>query len=177
MNKNTKLIALVSLAVLLLGYLFVVQPRMESEDLEGQIYSRYRLLAKYRSLEEESSHLGADSDALVGELKGYGKSYLKGQNPSLGAAELQKIVGGYAADAGLQLLTVKPMPFVERDEFVEVPLQFDFRGDIEALRDFSVTLGAKGLGLRVSKLSVSVVNVREPSVLNIKIAIHGIMKL
>ncbi len=174
--KNKK-----ALAVMLLGAalasLLMVQPWMSSADIEEELFSRYRLLVKYRSLAEESESFGGNADALRKELESYEKRLLEGSNPSLGFAELQRVVSGHVKRSGLTLLTVKPMAFLERDEYAEIPLQVDLQGDMKSFRDLVRKMEAEDLALRISKLSISVADVRKPYKLNIKIAVHGMIKL
>ncbi len=174
-NKKNLVVILLGGAIVFL--LFLVQPWMNSTDMEEELFSRYRLLLKYRSLVEESKSLGGNVDALRDELKSYEERLLEGSNTSLGFAELQRVVSGHVQSAGLKLLTVKPMPIIERDEYVEIPLQVDLQGDMKSFRDLVRKLEAEHLALRVSKLSISVADVRNPYKLNIKIAIHGMIKL
>ena len=175
-KKNKKVLAAIFLGAAVV-YFFVAQPGMKSTDMEEELFSRYRLLVKYRSLAEESESLGGNADELVKELESYEKRLLEGSNTSLGFAELQRVVIGHVQRSGLKLQTVKPMAYIERGEYVEVPLQVDMQGDIRACRNLVQKLESESLGLRISKLSISVADVRKPDRLNVKIAIHGMIKL
>lgn len=175
--KDKKKLALFVLAASAVVYVFVVQPRMEPIGLEEDIAARYGQLVKYRAMAARKDSGGEGVSDLVAELASCEKRFLAGPNASLGFAELQSVVGRHARDAGLELMAIKPLAPMEKGEFVEIPLQAELRGNMQAFTFFVKRIEAENLGLRVSRLSLSLVNIREPDNLNVKIAIHGIMKL
>lgn len=175
--KNKKKLALFVLAASAVLYVFVVQPRMEPIGLDEDIAARYKQLVKYRAMAAQKDAGGDVASDMVAEREAYEKRFLAGPNASLGFAELQSVVGRHARDAGLELMAIKPLARIEKGEFVEIPLQAELRGNMQAFTFFVKRIEAENLGLRVSKLSLSLVNIREPDNLNVKIAIHGIMKL
>ncbi len=179
--KNMEIKNKKALAVMLIGAalasLFMIQPWVNSTDMEEELFSQYRLLSKYRSLAEESESIGGNVETLKKELESYESRLLEGSNPSLGFAELQQVVSKHVQSSGLKLLTVKPMALLEHSEYVEIPLQVDLQGDMKSFRNLVRKLEGERLALKISKLSISVADVRKPYKLNIKIAIHGIIKL
>jgi len=177
MKANRGKLLVLAVGVVVIGYLLVAGPGSDDVNVQDELFSRYRLLVKYRSTAEQFDDFGKASTDLDEELRSYEERFLTSPGPALASAELQRVVSDLASGVGLSLQTVKPMPPLERGDFVQVPLLFEFRGRIASLRDFIQKIERGKLGLHVSKLSVSVVNVREPETLGIKIAVHGIMRL
>ena len=174
-SKRKMLVMVVGVVVI--GYLLVAGPGTDDVNVQDELFSRYRLLVKYRSMAEQYGDLGSLAADLDDELISYEERFMTSPGPALASAELQRVVSDMAEGVGLSLQTVKPMPPLERGDFVQVPLLFEFRGRIASMRDFIRKIEQARLGLYVSKLTVSVANVREPETLNIKIAVHGIMRL
>ncbi len=177
MKVSKRKILVMALGVVVIGYLLVAGPGSDDVNVQDELFSRYRLLVKYRSMSEQFDGLGSLAADLDDELRSYEERFMTSPGPALASAELQRVMSDMAEGVGLSLQTVKPMPPLERGDFVQVPLLFEFRGRIASLRDFVRKVERSRLGLYVSKLTVSVANVRDPETLNIKIAVHGIMRL
>jgi len=175
-NSRLRNILVVGASVLVLAWIFT-SGSGDDKAIEDELYSSYRRLAKYRSIAEDTMGMEAGADELEGEVERYEKRLLRGESPALGSAELQRVVSDIASGSGLRLQAVKPLPMIENGDYLEVPLQFDLKGGIGAFRRFVDFLEKEKRGLRVSKLTISVANVREPGDLNIKMAVHGLMKL
>jgi len=175
-NKSRVLLLLAALTVVVL-YIFATGSGEESSTVQDELFSRYRLLAKYRTITEKVQGLDGQSDELLAELAEYENRMLPGTNTALGLAELQKVLGALAEESGLDLHTIKPLPLLERGDYVEVPIQVDLKGTIRGLRKFVEALDGQELAMRTSKLAVVVANVQKPGRLNIRITVHGLMKL
>jgi len=177
MKGNKGKLLVLAAGIALVAYLLVAGPGSDDVTVEDELFSQYRLLMKYRAMADQFDDLGEASGELDKELASYEERFLTSLGPSLASAELQRILSDLAAGAGLSLQTVKPLPLLEKGDYIEVPLLFEFRGRIGGVRDFVRRIERAKTGLHVSKLAVSVVNVREPDTLGVKIAVHGIMRL
>lgn len=175
-NKSRILLLLAALTAVLL-YIFATGSQDEGATAQDELFSRYRLLAKYRTITDKVQGLDGRSEELSTELAAYEERMLPGTNTALGLAELQRVLGEAADGSGLDLQTIKPLPMVERGDYAEVPIQVDLKGTIRGLRKFIEALDGQERAMRTSKLTVVVANVQKPGRLNIRITVNGLMKL
>jgi len=177
LGKNRRLLLLLLVLAGVLAAVFITAPSDEEPSIADEIFNRYRLLLKYRSITRRVQEgMDGRADELAAELAAFEESFLPGTNTAIGSAELQGAVGALAAESGLTLKTVKPLPLADLGDYVAVAIQADLSGGIRAFRRFIEGIATEHPGLGVSRLRVTVNNVERPGRLNVRITLRGLMK-
>ena len=162
-------------AVLLGGYLYVVEPRWaEIKDLEQNLIpAREQVLAKARAriAQREAIQSGlAEATRAVEELS---QRFLPGSTPPLAASELQKLVKGLAAESGVEIRSERILSPVERGELLEVPVEITVSGGIREVVSLLYQLEGTTKLLTLQDLKVRVISIGQPRELLTTLTVSG----
>jgi Tfp pilus assembly protein PilO len=164
----------VTVAVVVFGYLYVVEPLVQRDrETRDLIAARQALLVRQQRLVARQAQLGAELATLEAEVARNRARLLPGDRAPLAASELQKLVKGTAQEAGVDVRSERILPSVERGGFTEVPIEVTLAGPIRALTTLLAALDSAPAILTVSDLKLRVVSVSSPRELSVTLAIAG----
>ena len=164
----------VTVAVVVFGYLYVVEPLVQGDrETRDLIAARQALLGRQQRLVARQAQLGAELATLEAEAARSRERLLPGDRAPLAASELQKLVKGTAQEAGVDVRSERILPAVERGGFTEVPIEVTLAGPIRALTTLLAALDSAPTILTVSDLKLRVVSVSSPRELSVTLAIAG----
>ncbi|MFQ5899528.1 MAG: type II secretion system protein GspM [Candidatus Methylomirabilia bacterium] len=135
-NREQVLVVLALLvAVLVGGYLYVVEPRWtEIKALEQDLIpAREAVLAKARARIAQREALRRQLREVSQAVAKSSKRFLDGATPPLAASELQKLVKEIARGAGVEVRSERILKAVERGGLLGVPLQVTVSGGIREI--------------------------------------------
>ncbi len=89
------------------------------------------------------------------------QSLLKGETASLAAADIQKIVDGFAKESKVDMQSVKVLDSDTKDDFVVIPVQISFSSDLTRLVKFVQSIETDKKLLTIPELKIRVKNEHE----------------
>jgi Tfp pilus assembly protein PilO len=137
----------------------------------GRLLAEKRMvIAAYRQAVGREGALRSEAERLATEIGAYEESLLPGTTPPLAAADLQTRLKQLADRSGLKIQSEKILAHVQRDAYLEIPVQIVANGDIRTIKDFLVALEAspvfiavQDVSLRVVKRQARIVETRPPA--------------
>ena len=165
------------IVILLIGYFFgyrgysdFTMTRRQAIEEDISRLSRYRAMARKKDalekqVEYQKKRLSEVEDGLF-----------TGDSPGLAAAEMQKLVNKIALDSDIELKTIKPLTEVEAVNFIELPLQINFRNSMEKVLDFLYEVETSETFLLISDLTIRVINEKDPETVDVRVKLSGFMK-
>jgi type II secretory pathway component PulM len=169
-------IVLVGIAgvVLVLGWLFVVDPLMERMRTTSELVpSRAQVLARRLDLLGRKEAIAKELESTNAEIERASARFLTEAAPAVAASELQKLTKDMAAQASTEIRSERILPPVERGEILEIPVEITVSGEIRQLVDLLAKLEGAPKMLTVQDLRVRVVNVSQPKELLATLTVSG----
>jgi Tfp pilus assembly protein PilO len=166
--------AAVGLFVLIKFILFPAVDKFSSqkEELafkEATVAKYTRIIGKQDELQKKLRLLKKD------DLK-ISNSLLKGETPSLSAADIQKTVDRIATSSNIEIQSVKIMESGKQGDLVTVPIQVRFTTDLSRMKNFIYSIETGQKLLTIPNLKISVRNRREPREVIVTAVVCGFMK-
>jgi type II secretory pathway component PulM len=163
-----------AVAVLVLGWLFVLNPLLSSNTATADLVpERERLLVRRMDLLARRSQIAAELEAANAGIDKLNARLLTAAAPAVAASELQKLVKDMAAEARTDIRSERILPPEERGELLEIPVEIAVSAEIRQLVDLLARVeGAQKL-LTVKDLRVRVVNVSQPKELLATLTVSG----
>ncbi len=146
------------------------------EEEKKDIKLKERTLEKYLTFIQKQAELQQALKGLSKEERNIQRSLLKGETPSLAAADLQKIVEKTAETSGLDIKSVKVLEPGEKEGYVTIPVQVMFSSDLTRMKKFIHGLETNRKLLTIPQLKIRVKNKRKPQEISVTIQILGLMK-
>jgi Tfp pilus assembly protein PilO len=160
--------------VLIKFLLFPFYDKIEQEKKDIQL--KERTLEKYLTFIQKQAELQQTLKGLSKEERTIQRSLLKGETPSLAAADLQKIVDKTAETSGLNIKSVKVLEPGEKEGFVTIPIQVMFSSDLTRMKKFIHGLETNRKLLTIPQLKIRVKNKRKPREISVTLQILGLMR-
>jgi len=136
-RERRLLIAAGLLAVGVAGYLYVVEPLIETHASTRElVVARRGLLARQERLLARSEAYGRELTALRAEIERRRSRLLTGDKVPVAASELQKLVKTTAQEAGIEVRSERILAPVDRGGYAEVPVEMTLSGPIRGLTAF-----------------------------------------
>lgn len=104
------------------------------------------------------------------------QSLLKGETASLAAADIQKIVDGFAKESKVEMQSVKVLDSETKDDFVVIPVQIVFSSDLTRLVKFVQSIETDKKLLTIPELKIRVKNELKPQDVSVTLTVAGYMK-
>ncbi|MCX8043862.1 MAG: type II secretion system protein GspM [Desulfobacterota bacterium] len=104
------------------------------------------------------------------------KSLLRGETPSLAAADIQKIIDGFAKESKIDVQSVKVMDPEPKDGFLAVPVQIIFSSDMSRLKKFIQSIETDRKLLTIPELKIRVKNEIRDQGITVTMQVAGFMK-
>ena len=163
-----------AVAVLVLGWLFVLNPLLRSNTATADLVpERERLLVRRMDLLARRGQIAAELEAANAGIDKLNARLLTAAAPAVAASELQKLVKDMAAEARTEIRSERILPPEERGELLEIPVEIAVSAEIRQLVDLLARVeGAQKL-LTVKDLRVRVVNVSQPKELLATLTVSG----
>jgi len=163
-----------AVAVLVLGWLFVLNPLLRSNTATADLVpERERLLVRRMDLLARRGQIAAELEAANAGIDKLNARLLTAAAPAVAASELQKLVKDMAAEARTDIRSERILPPEERGELLEIPVEIAVSAEIRQLVDLLARVeGAQKL-LTVKDLRVRVVNVSQPKELLATLTVSG----
>jgi Tfp pilus assembly protein PilO len=161
-------------AVLVLGWLFVVQPVADRYRAAAELVpAREQVLARRQELVGRKGSIVAELEATNQRIDQLSGRFLPGATPAVAASELQKLVKEIAAAATTEVRSERILPPVERGDLLEIPIEIAVSGEIRQLVDLLSRLERVPKLMTVQDLKVRVVNVSQPKDLLATLTLSG----
>jgi general secretion pathway protein M len=136
----------------------------------GRLLAEKRMvIAAYRQTVGREGALRSEAEQLATGIARYEEALLPGATPPLAAADLQTRLKQLADRSGLRIQSEKILPHVQRDAYLEIPVQIVANGDIRTIKDFLVALeaspvfiGVKDVSLGAAKRQARIMEARPP---------------
>lgn len=136
---------------------------------EATVAKYTRIIGKQDELQKKLKLLKKD-DAKISN------SLLKGETPSLSAADIQKTIDRIATSSSIEIQSVKVMDSGKQADLVTVPIQVRFTTDLSRMKNFVYSIETGQKLLTIPNLKISVRNRREPREVIVTVVICGFMK-
>ena len=161
-------------AVLVLGYIFLVEPLVERLRATSDLVpARSQALARRLDLIARKEAITRELERTNAEIERASARFLTEAAPAVAASELQKLTKDMAAQASTEIRSERILPPVERGEILEIPVEITVSGEIRQLVDLLARLDAAPKMLTVQDLRVRVVNVSQPKELLATLTLSG----
>jgi Tfp pilus assembly protein PilO len=167
------LVALLT-GILVFEYYFLI-PR--SEQVRESIDVKYMVLQDYDNLLRDEGATVEEISSALREMEAIENRLIKEDTEMLASAQLQNQISDFAGEAGLKVMTIRPLAFIAMDNFGNVPLYFEGNGDIKQIGDFLKLLESSKLMIKIEKLNLNITNIQDPKRLKFKIQVSGLVKL
>jgi len=161
-------------AVLVLGWIFVVEPLVERVRATSELVpTRAQALARRLDLIARKEAIVKELERTNVEIERASARFLTEAAPAVAASELQKLTKDMAAQASTEIRSERILPPVERGEILEIPVEITVSGEIRQLVDLLARLDSAPKMLTVQDLRVRVVNVSQPKELLATLTVSG----
>ena len=141
-------------------------------DIEQKVAIKEKYL---KFLTEQDDFKRSIRDKGRGEAK-VQQSLLRGQTASLAAADIQKIVDGFARESKVDMQSVKVLDSDTKGDFVVIPVQIAFRSDLTRLTKFIRSIESDRKLLTIPNLKIRVRNQRKPTDVTVTLTVAGYMQ-
>jgi len=165
------LIVLLCLTILYTVVLLPLHDRRAAVLEELQV--KARTLQKYRRFLDAAPDTEREAGLLQERLEKYEAMLLEAENDSIAFARLNSYVQQLMEDAGLEIVSVKPLNVVKYRFYTAIPVQINAKADTARLVAFLQRVAAGRYLVSVDSVSVRVFNIRKPGILRVKIEMAG----
>jgi Tfp pilus assembly protein PilO len=179
LSRRERLIimAAVAIAVVVGGWLFVVEPIRERNALNAELVPvREEVLARRRDLVARKASVAADVQAVDQRIEKLSARFLTAAAPAVAASELQNLAKSMAAAAKMETRSERILPVVERGELVEIPIEIAVSGEIRELVDLLNRIDTAPKLIRVQDLKIRVMNITQPKELLATMTLSGFIR-
>ena len=175
-NKNYS-IALIVVIVFFVLIKFIVFPLVDKvSEQKKNIQFKEQSLKKYMKTVEQKENLQLKLRKLKKESRKTSSSFLKGETPSLAAADLQKIIDGIAEENGVEIKSVKVLDSIQQEGLNAIPIQTMFNSDLTMLEKFINSIENNKKLLTIPELKIRVKNIRKPAGISVTMIITGFVQ-
>ncbi len=169
---NRRLMSMVTIAVVLGVYVFLLAPLPEKRTaLQDRIETDYVTMLKYERFLERAREAAPKIEESRRRLDELETNVLPRTDTSVGFARLQIDLQGLAEKAGLRIASVKPLPAVSYRYYTGLPIYMECTGNIRQLGSFLKSLDERLLFIGVDRINI----VKTPGGLRIKMQLSGLM--
>lgn len=167
--------AVLLLAVLIGGYLYVLEPRwVEIRDLEQNLIpAREQVLAKARARIAQRETVRSQLAEIEQAVEKLSTRLLSGARPSLAASALQELVKELATETDVEVRSERILQAVERGELLEIPVEVTVSGGIREVINFLYRLERTPKLLALQELKVRVISLGQPRELLTTLTVSG----
>ncbi len=179
LSRRERLIvgAAVAIAVVLGGWLFVVDPIRGQNAMTAELVPvRQEILARRRELVARKAAIAAELDATNARIAKLSARFLTAATPAVAASELQNIVKDMTGTVKLETRSERILPPLERGELLEIPIEIALSGEIRHLVELLGRLESAPKLLRVGDVKIRVMNVAQPKELLSTLTISGFIQ-
>jgi len=165
--------------VIILTYTFGILPLVEAKKkAEEEIILKKRALLKYEEYLGNRKVFEEELDRALKQYEGIQKTFLSGETPQLGAANLQEIVRRLSEKNGVSIRSFRMLESKEIDSFRKVSMQIDFNptNSMLGLGQFIYDIENNEKKLTISEMDLLVLNIRMPNQIQGSLVISGLMK-
>jgi len=156
---------------------FIIFPAIDTfsgqrEELafkEATVEKYTRIIGKQDALQKKLRLLKKDGVKISNTL-------LKGETPSLSAADIQKTIDRVATSSNIEIQSVKIMESGKQGDLVTVPIQVRFTTDLSRMKNFTYSIETGQKLLTIPNLKISVRNRRAPREIIVTVVVCGFMK-
>jgi type II secretory pathway component PulM len=154
--RERRLLVLAGLLVIsVIGYVYVVEPLLETHATTGElVVLRRGLLARQERLVARSDAYGRELVTLRMEIDRRRARLLAGDKAPVAASELQKLVKTTAQEAGIEVRSERILATVDRGGYGEVPVEVTLSGPVRGLTAFLHRLEEAPVLLALTDLKV-----------------------
>ena len=173
-NKSYSIVLIV-VVVLFVLIKFIVFPLVDKVSEQGTtIKVKEQSLEKYVKAVEQKQSLQLKLKKLKKESRKTNRGFLKGETPSLSAADLQKIIDGIAEENGVKIKSVKVLDSIQQEGLTAIPIQTMFNCDLTMFEKFTSSIENKLL--TIPELKIRVKNKRKPAGISVTMIITGFVQ-
>jgi type II secretory pathway component PulM len=176
-RERSIVIAAIALAILIGGWLFVVEPiRARNASTAELLPVRTDVLARRRELVARKGAFATELQAADRRIENLSTRFLIAATPAVAASELQNIAKEMTTAAKTETRTERILPPVERGELLEIPIEIAISGEIGQIVDLLERIDRAPKLLRVNELKVRVMNVSQPKDLLATMTLSGFIR-
>lgn len=136
-------------------------------DFEEQRYNNYLKLISQRPKKD------AILKRLTRKKEKYNNRLLEPDKPPVVAARLQNTLKEMASEEGVDIISEKQLSIIERDPFIEIPIEITLKCSITKLTSLIYAIEDFKKFLDISKLNIRVVNIRNPIDVRADLTVSG----
>jgi len=144
-----------------------IRERIQLMELNNEKYQK--ILRKRDEIENKLNRLRRKDNELDSKL-------LKGNTPSLAAAEMQKMLEKLSKASDLELKSVKVKKPEEIGDFLSIPIEVRFTTDLKKTTKFLKGIEKHNKLITISRLRIYVKRRRKPKLLIITMMVRGFME-
>ena len=178
-SQRKVLWTVIGIVVIILTYTFGILPLVEAKKkAEEEIILKKRALLKYEEYLGNRKVFEEELDRALKQYEGIQKTFLSGETPQLGAANLQEIVRRLSEKNGVSIRSFRMLESKEIDSFRKVSMQIDFNptNSMLGLGQFIYDIENNEKKLTISEMDLLVLNIRMPNQIQGSLVISGLMK-
>jgi Tfp pilus assembly protein PilO len=176
-RERTIIIGAVLVAVLVGGWIFIVEPIRERNAINAELVPvRDEMLTRRRELVARKGAVAAELQAMDQRIEKLSTRFLTAAAPAVAASELQNLAKEMAAAAKTETRSERILPTVERGELLEIPIEIAVSGEIRQLVDLLTRIEASPKLIRVQDLKVRVMNITQPKDLLATMTLSGFIR-
>jgi len=161
--------------VISLGALPLIEAKKKAEE---EITLKKRALVKYEEFLQNRKAIEEELARTSKEYEGIQQKLLSGENPQLGAANLQEIVKRLSEKNGIGIRSVRILEPKEMNVYLKVSLHVDFNpiSSMTGLGQFIYDIENHEKELMISEMDLLVFNPRLPTNVQGSMTISGLMR-
>lgn len=176
-RERTIILAAVAIAVVVGGWLLIVEPIRERNAITAELVPvREELLARRRELVARKAAVAAELQAMDQRIEKLSARFLTAAAPAVAASELQNIAKEMTSAAKTETRSERILPTVERGELLEIPVEIAVSGEIRHLVDLLNRVETAPKLLRVQDLKIRVMNITQPKDLLATMTLSGFIR-
>jgi Tfp pilus assembly protein PilO len=164
----------VAAAILIGGYLYVLEPLREQRQQAGELVPvREARLERRQTLIAQRPALQRELETTTKRLEAETARLLQGPTPPLAASELQKLVKDLAAGVGVEVRSERILPAVDKGGLQEVPIEITVAGGIRESVNLLSQMERTPKLLTIQDLKLRVISVGQPKDLLTTVTVSG----
>lgn len=154
-------------------YLVFFYPIRLNLDVNERLELEEQRLDNYIRLISQKPEKEAVLKQLKRKQEEYSNRLLVPDKPPVVAARLQNTLKEMASDEGLDIISEKQLPIIERGNFIEIPIEITLKCSITKLTNLIYEIEDYERFLDISKLSIRVINTRKPIDVRADLTVSG----
>ncbi|MBI5788190.1 MAG: hypothetical protein HZA78_04985 [Candidatus Schekmanbacteria bacterium] len=163
--------------LLIIAYRWGITPVMESQaGVRDKLAANSLILAKSNNKIARQKELETQIKTVNGEITLAEKNLLKGETPSLAAAELQKLLKNITNKENVKISSEKIISPQDADEYQKIPVQIALNCLVSDLRKVLFQIENCPTALIVAETKIKVNDVRNPSNVEAMLTVFGLIK-